>query len=210
MAEARKSDGSTADVSSPPQKKVRNGDDQNESLAGHPIVRDHPISGQKGRRVDLSDDRVTFTVQDEIAVESKKRTAAFSRCESQPSASDGAQDLWLVAFNRYLKEYSSQCCTDSGSRAHSKAVQAFYHSSVFPIPTMRTMGDVSNGLICACLCAFTEVIHALQSFARRRKALAAAQTPDSPPRRYISSSARRSRYFCFSKRRSIPQCIRRS
>lgn len=209
MAEAVKSDSSTADVSSPPQKKVRKGDDHNESLGGHPTVRDHPVSSEKGR-VHLSDDRVTFTVQNEIAVESK-RTAPFSYYESQLSASDGAEDLWLGAFNRYLKQHSSQCCTDSGCRTEPMEVQAFYHSSVFPNPTMRMqMGDVSNGLVCACLSAFTEVIHALHSFALRRKALTAAQTPDSPPRRYISSSAGRSCYFCFSKRRSISQSIRGS
>jgi hypothetical protein len=176
MAEARKSDGSTADVSSHPPKKVRKGDDQNESLGGHPTGGDNPVSKETGR-LQLSDDRVTFTVQNEIAVESK-RAAAFSRFASQPSASIGAEDLWLGAFTRYLKEHSSQCRTDSGYRAHPKAIQAsiqaFYHSSVFPNPTMMMMGDVSNGLICACLSAFTEVIHALQSFARRRKALATA------------------------------------
>lgn len=205
MAEATKSDGSAADISSPPQKKVRQGDDQNESLGGHPTVREHPVSSERGR-VQLSDDRVTFTVQEEIAVESK-RTAPFSYYKCQPSASD-TEDLWLNAFTIYLKEYSSQDRTDSGYRVDPNAVQAFYHSSVFPNPTMRMqMGDVSNGLVCACLSAFTEVIRALHSFARRRKALAAAQTTYSPPRRYISSSAGRSLYFCFSKRRSISQCI---
>jgi hypothetical protein len=213
MNEASKSYGSVADdlSSQHPSKKLRKGDDQIESLGGHPTVRDHPVIRKK-RRVRLYDDRVTFTVQNEIAVEShSESTAPFSRFESQPSASDGAEDPWLRAFTRYLRQHSSQRCSDSGNRPDPMAVQAFYHSSDFSRPTMAMqMGDVSNGLVCACLSAFTEVIHALHSFARQCKALTAAQAPGSPPRRYISSSHRCCRHFCVSKRRSIPQCVRES
>ena len=141
MAEAVKSDSSTADVSSHPPKKVRKGDDQNESLGGHPTGGDNPVSKETGR-LQLSDDRVTFTVQNEIAVESK-RAAAFSRFASQPSASIGAEDLWLGAFTRYLKEHSSQCRTDSGHRAHPKAIP--WNSSILSLECLSNSHYENNG-----------------------------------------------------------------
>jgi hypothetical protein len=108
--------------------------------------------------VQLSADRVTFTVQSEISI----NEGSFSACAD--ASAEGAESQWLTKFKAYLSQNNN-----AGQRRRSgpaetlPAVQALYRSSALPnsLPSMRKqLGAVSNGLVGACLTAFTEVNYA--------------------------------------------------
>ena len=109
----------------------------------------------------LSADRVTFTVESGIIIS--------SRGSSPSSKSAPASSIWLKEFNESIRadrridraKFFSQPGYKAPPAWTPPEVQAFYHSSVLPLPsTRRTLGDNSNGLVCACLSAFTEVSEA--------------------------------------------------
>jgi hypothetical protein len=119
----------------------------------------------------LSADKVTFTVQSEIAVSNHKgdersthRPGFTSKVleflvPGQQSESREAQ--WLSIFTRCLTQNERQTRRNTDPAATPPAVQAFYHSSVLPLPrTSGGLGPISNGLVSACLVSFTEVTHA--------------------------------------------------
>ena len=111
----------------------------------------------------LSADKVTFTVQSEIAVSNHKGAGFLSKLTeylvpTQQSESREAQ--WLSLFKSCLKQNERQTRRHTKSATAPPAVQAFYHSSVLPLPmTSGRLGPVSNGLVSACLVSFTEVTH---------------------------------------------------
>jgi hypothetical protein len=109
-------------------------------------------------RVLISADRVTFTVQSEISI-----NEGFFNAFADGSA-DGAEAQWLSKFTEYLSQNQAQLNQgrSSGPAETLPAVQALYRSSSIPNarPSMRKqLGAVSNGLVGACLTAFTEVNH---------------------------------------------------
>jgi hypothetical protein len=149
--------------------------------------------------VQLSADRVTFTVQSEVSI-----NKGFCSASADASA-DGAESQWLGKFKAYLSQNNT--LLNAGQRRRSgpadtpPAVQALYRSSALPnsLPSMRKqLGSVSNGLVGACLTAFTEVNYAC-FFTPCCHAVIAAQASAPPPRRHLPSSARCSCHSRVSK-----------
>ncbi len=111
-------------------------------------------------RVLMSADRVTFTVQSEIPINQGHFNA------SADSSADAAEAQWLSQFSAYLSQNDAQLNHQQrrgGQPAPPPAVQAFYRSCALANsrPSMRKQLDdvslISNGLVTACLTAFTEV-----------------------------------------------------
>ena len=109
-------------------------------------------------RLLLSADRVTFTVQKGITIEPGK-----------PPVADDIEDQWLRMFHRNLVRAQEKIGVQGSSAAHN-GIQALYHSSALPLPYSQRSGfrgELSehgrslNGLVGACLTAFTEVRHSL-------------------------------------------------
>jgi hypothetical protein len=159
-------------------------------------------------RVQVSADRVTFTVQSEISI----NEGLFSA--SADASAHGVESQWLSKFKVYLSQNNT--LLDAGQRRCSgpadtlPVVQALYRSSALPnaLPSMRKqLGSVSNGLVGACLTAFTEVNYAC-FFTSCCHAVFAAQASATPPRRHLPSSARCSCHSRVSKWRTIARCFR--
>ena len=106
-------------------------------------------------RLLLSADRVTFTVQKGIKIEPGK-----------PPVADDIEDQWLCMFQRNLLRAQEKIGVQGSSAAHN-GIQALYHSSALPLPYSQRSSELSehgrslNGLVGACLTAFTEVWHLL-------------------------------------------------
>ena len=104
-------------------------------------------------RLLLSADRVTFTVQKGITIEPGK-----------PPVADDIEDQWLRMFQRNLVGAQEKIGVQGSSAAHN-GIQALYHSSALPLPysqrELSEHGRSLNGLVGACLTAFTEVRHSL-------------------------------------------------
>ena len=106
-------------------------------------------------RLLLSADRVTFTVQKGITIEPGK-----------PPVADNIEDQWLCMFQRNLVGAQEKIGVQGSSAAHN-GIQALYHSSALPLPYSQHSSELSdhgrslNGLVGACLTAFTEVRHSL-------------------------------------------------
>ena len=93
-------------------------------------------------RLLLSADRVTFTVQKGVKIE-----------PGHPRVADDIERQWLRMFQSNLEG------------AHN-GIQALYHSSALPLPYSKFSSIAEhrkslNGLVGACLTAFTEVRHLL-------------------------------------------------
>jgi hypothetical protein len=104
-------------------------------------------------RVDVSDDRVTFTVQHEIRITTEK---------SHPSSAALSENQWLSTFaaTLALRDKEANSGAWGAPAAAPPSIQALYHSSVLPIPCSNAklgFQTVSNGLVSACLTAFTQV-----------------------------------------------------
>jgi hypothetical protein len=118
-------------------------------------------------KVLLSADRVTFTVESGIKIGSRETMHS----KQTALASDGPEALWLKEFTQYVRTDHRQRESPESRRIDwakfgkpgykpwtPPEVQAFYHSSVLPLPSEKGIpGDNSNGLVCACLLAFKEV-----------------------------------------------------
>ena len=104
-------------------------------------------------RLLLSADRVTFTVQKGITIEPGK-----------PPVADNIEDQWLRMFQRNLVGAQEKIGVQGSSAAHN-GIQALYHSSALPLPysqrELSEHGRSLNGLVGACLTAFTKVRHSL-------------------------------------------------
>jgi hypothetical protein len=94
---------------------------------------------------------VTFAVERGIAIE----------CKPNPSASD-IQSQWLGIFTKNLAQrdkLTNRGSTWNAPDATPSAIQALYHSAALPLPCDNAMlgfQTVSNGLVSACLIAFTQ------------------------------------------------------
>lgn len=115
----------------------------------------------KTRKVLVYADRVTFTVQCDVAITSAADDAENPHLrmlfewkeKTKASKYDGPEAKWLKEFTKHVRDHDRKlrrCPTHP-------AVQAFYHSSALPLPSTTGLNDLgdSNGLIGACLMAFT-------------------------------------------------------
>ena len=95
---------------------------------------------------------VTFTVERGIAIE----------CKPNPSASD-IPSQWLSIFANNLAQrdtLTNRVSSWNAPDATPPAIQALYHSAALPLPCDNArlgFQTVSNGLVSACLIAFTQV-----------------------------------------------------
>jgi hypothetical protein len=136
----------------------------------------------------MSADRVTFTVQSEISINQGHLDT------SADSSAGGSEAQWLGQFSAYLSQNDAQLNHQQRRGSQTvppPAVQALYHSCALANarPSMRKQLDdvslISNGLVAACLTAFTEVNYNCPFAAYVMcsvHTVIAAQTPGAPPR----------------------------
>jgi hypothetical protein len=147
-----------------------------------------PVAPPPPSRVIMSADRVTFTVQSEISINQGHFNA------SADSSAGGSEAQWLGQFSAYLSQNDAQLNHQQRRGSQTvppPAVQALYHSCALANarPSMRNQLDdvslISNGLVAACLAAFTEVNYNCPFAANvvcSVHTVIAAQTPGAPPR----------------------------
>lgn len=101
-----------------------------------------------------SADRVTFTVQKGVEIE-----------PGNPPVTDDIEEQWLCMFQSNLLGAQEKIGVKGSTAAHN-GIQALYHSSALPLPYSKRSSLSEhrrslNGLVGACLTAFTEVRHSL-------------------------------------------------